>query len=257
MTESERVLTLRLAAPLQSWGARSSFNRRETRPEPTKSGIIGLLAAASGIRRDEPIAHLLGLRLGVRADQPGSLLRDYHTAADYRGNALPSADVNAKGQQKPTSPAKHTYVTERFYLQDAVFAAALAGPTSVIEGLAEALRAPRFPLALGRRSCPPTGQIVLGTFPGNVGDVLADPNFVPWQAGPAYRRRHSAKAFVTVPATIEDEAGNDALWDVPSSLSLRARSFTQRRVRHTWIELPTGHSGAPSTQHDPFDLLGG
>lgn len=257
MTESERVLALRLAAPLQSWGARSSFNRRDTRPEPTKSGIIGLLAAARGIKRGESITHLLELRLGVRTDQPGSLLRDYHTAADYRGNVLPSADVNAKGQQKPTSPAKPTYVTERFYLQDAVFVAAVAGPAPVIEGLADALRAPRFPLALGRRSCPPTGQIVLGTFPDSLDNVLADPAILAWQAGPAHRRRHAAKAFVSVSATIEDDAGNDALWDVPSSFSLRSRSFTQRRVRHTWIELPTGHAGARTAEHDPFDLLGG
>ena len=47
------TLLLRLAAPLQSWGASSKFGRRATEREPTKSGVIGLVAAALGIRRTE------------------------------------------------------------------------------------------------------------------------------------------------------------------------------------------------------------
>ena len=255
MTGPERVLALRLAAPLQSWGGRSSFNRRETRAEPTKSGVLGLLAAASGIRRDQQITHLLGLRLGVRTDQPGSLLRDYHTAADYRGNALPSTDVNAKGLQKPTSPAKPTYVTERFYLQDAVFVAALAGPGPLIDALAQALRAPHFPLALGRRSCPPAGPVLLDIYDAGLEETLD--TIVPWQATTSHRRRHERDAVVRVPATIEHPDGHDALWDVPNSFSLRSRAFGSRRVRHEWITLPTGHTGDRGAEHDPFDLLGG
>ena len=45
------TLLLRLAAPLQSWGADSKFETRKTNREPTKSGVIGLLAAALGLRR--------------------------------------------------------------------------------------------------------------------------------------------------------------------------------------------------------------
>ena len=47
------TLLLRLAAPLQAWGADSKFETRKTAREPTKSGVIGLLAAALGLRRDE------------------------------------------------------------------------------------------------------------------------------------------------------------------------------------------------------------
>ena len=42
------TLLLRLAAPLQAWGADSKFETRKTAREPTKSGVIGLLAAALG-----------------------------------------------------------------------------------------------------------------------------------------------------------------------------------------------------------------
>ena len=43
------TLLLRLAAPLQSWGSDSKFETRKTDREPTKSGVVGLLAAALGL----------------------------------------------------------------------------------------------------------------------------------------------------------------------------------------------------------------
>ena len=45
------TLLLRLAAPLQSWGSDSKFETRKTDREPTKSGVVGLLAAALGLPR--------------------------------------------------------------------------------------------------------------------------------------------------------------------------------------------------------------
>ena len=68
------TLLLRLAAPLQAWGADSKFETRKTNREPTKSGVIGLLAAALGLRRDESegLARLTGLRFGVRVEREGS-----------------------------------------------------------------------------------------------------------------------------------------------------------------------------------------
>lgn len=68
------TLLLRLAAPLQAWGADSKFETRKTGREPTKSGVIGLLAAALGLRRDEreALLRLTGLRFGVRVEREGS-----------------------------------------------------------------------------------------------------------------------------------------------------------------------------------------
>jgi CRISPR system Cascade subunit CasD len=253
VSQPARVLALRLAAPIQSWGGRSVFNRRDTRPEPTKSGILGLLAAASGIRRSDPIGHLLDLHFAVRTDEAGSLLRDYHTASDYRGGGLPTAELNTKGVQK-TNPKKPTYVTERFYLQDAIFVAAVKGPGSTIDALTDALRAPFFPLALGRRSCPPAMPLVIGCFDTDLEETLRT---IPWQATEHRRRRHKS-ATVRLPATIEDPAGDDTLWDVPDSFDLRSRGFTARAVRHEWITLPAhAASATPTVGHDPFELLGG
>jgi len=269
MDDPTSCLVLRLAGPLQSWGVNSRFNRRETSGEPTKSGIIGLLAAAQGRRRQDPIEDLLGLRLGVRVDQPGSLLRDYHTVSDYRGGPLRSASVSGKGIQKPTSPAKFTHVTERFYLQDAVFVAAVGGPPDVLGTLRDAIRSPAFPLALGRRACVPTQPVfwppdVEDQNPDHPGVWVGDPAAVlarvEWQASAArirqLGREKSAPATVDLPVTVDDVDGEDVLVDLPTTFDPKTRSFTARRVHHTWVRVDTPFRGtqAPTT-HDPFALL--
>ena len=91
------VLLLRLAGPMQAWGVKSRFTVRATELAPSKSGIIGMLAAAAGRRRTDPIEDLLSLRFGVRKDQPGTVLRDFHTAV-------------------PTDGRKPMPLSERYYL---------------------------------------------------------------------------------------------------------------------------------------------
>ena len=265
--DDPRSLVLRLAGPLQSWGIRSQLNRRDTAEEPTKSGVVGLLAAAQGRRRRDPIEELLALTLGVRTDQPGSLLRDYHTVSDHRGRPLLSAAVGGKGLQKPTSPAKHTHVTHRFYLQDAVFVAAVSGPVDLLRALADALRRPAFPLALGRRACVPTQPILLPSDRPN-GDELWDGvplavlrDGVPWQASASHqnalRRRRNAPDLVRLPITVDEVAGDDARNDVPLTFDPYGRGFSTRRVRHDWATRASGAqpAGHPD-EHDPFALLG-
>lgn len=261
---------LRLAGPLQSWGSQSQFNRRETAGEPTKSGITGLLAAAQGRRRQDPVEDLLALHLGVRTDQPGTLLRDYHTVSDLRGRPLLSAAVNAQGTQKRASTGKLTHVTHRFYLQDAVFIAAVSGPAEVIMVLADAVGNPAFPLALGRRSCVPAQPLIIMTSEGQAlwpGGPLTVLRQVPWQASTvaraalrrdAIRGGRAAPSVVDLPVTVDDEAGNDLRADVPLSFEPTARGFTIRRVRQEWAHLPTGFNpeGEHRSLHDPFALLG-
>lgn len=47
------TLLLQLVAPMQSWGSRSRFDDRDTEREPTKSGVLGLVASALGRPRAE------------------------------------------------------------------------------------------------------------------------------------------------------------------------------------------------------------
>lgn len=255
----DAALVLRLAGPLQSWGSSSQFNRRETDDRPTKSGVVGLLSAAIGRRREESVDDLVALDFGVRVDQPGSILRDYHTVSDLRGRPLLSASTTAKGRQRPTSTKKLTHVTNRFYLQDAVFVAAVGGPTDLLTTLAAAIRAPAFPLALGRRSCVPSQPLVVagpeagGLWEGGVGSVLGS---VPWQASIAWQRSRGGHYRAAI--TVDDVTGVDARADVPTSFAPGRRGMRTRRVRHTWVDLASpGVEAEPSgAEHDPFLLLG-
>lgn len=165
------TLLLRLAAPLQSWGADSKFETRKTNREPTKSGVIGLLAAALGLRRDDAagLARLNGLHFAVRADREGSLLVDFHTA----------------NREEDRKKGKAPYVTYRHYLQDAVFLVGLESEdTALLQELETALKHPVYPLYLGRRSCPPTLPLFLGIRAGKLLDTLrAEPLLVKQRNG--------------------------------------------------------------------------
>ena len=153
------TLLLRLAAPLQSWGIDSKFDIRRTGREPSKSGVIGLICAAFGIKRDddEMVSQLATLRFGVRVDKEGHFMRDFHIARSKKGDS---------------------YVTNRYYLADAEF---LVGFESADEELLKrieyALLNPVFPLYLGRRSCPPTGRLCLGIRKRELEDALLEEAF--------------------------------------------------------------------------------
>lgn len=255
-------LVLRLAAPLQSWGLQTEFNRRETANEPSYSGVLGLLAAAQGRRREDPIVDLLKLRLGVRVDRTGSLLRDYHTVGELDGAPLRSTQVTGKGLQKRTSPAKYTAVTQRFYLQDAAFLAVVEGPSDLLRAIGSAIRHPTFPLALGRRACPPTQPVLVPSngakdplWIGSITDVIGQ---VSWQESERQRRRHGG-SHITLSATIDDDQGEERRLDVPVTFAHKAREFTTRRVTRLWVSVPTGNTGDVTDtpeRHDPFALLG-
>lgn len=147
------LLLLRLEGPLQSWGVRSRWDVRDTGDEPSKSGVIGLLGAALGLPNGDPRLVTLDqeLRMGVRIDQPGLRLTDFQTIT----GALLQADGRVKGKAENPS----TIVSPRSYLQDAAFLVVLAGPEQLLQELAGALQRPRWPVFLGRKSCPPTRPV--------------------------------------------------------------------------------------------------
>ncbi|MDO4412396.1 type I-E CRISPR-associated protein Cas5/CasD [Cutibacterium sp.] len=208
------VLLLRLAGPLQSWGDSSRFTIRATRREPTKSGVLGLLAAAQGRRRTDSIEDLLTLRFGVRTDQPGSVIRDFHSAIDW-----------AKVKPMPLS--------NRYYLSDAVFVAGVEGDPTLVHGLDDAIKDPQFPLYLGRRSCPTEGQVSLGVRDGDLVEALKDE---PWHAKTWHRRRQGRS--VRLPIAYDAAPGQpgntvrdiDTVRDIPLSFNPERREYGWRDV---------------------------
>lgn len=238
------TLLLRLAAPLQSWGADSKFETRKTDREPTKSGVIGLLAAALGLRRDdaEALQRLNRLRFAVRVDQDGSLLADFHTA----GNPTPAEVRRARRKGRAPNPP---YVTRRYYLADAIFLAGLeSDDEALLEQLQTALRHPAFPLFLGRRSCPPTLPLCLGIRPAGLLDALsAEPSL-----RPEWRREEARDMRILIDAA--PGQGNAATHrDLPVSFSPVHRQYGYRAVQVLNMKKAAKESG--ETMHDPFAEL--
>jgi len=143
------TLLLRLEGPLQAWGTTSRFDERDTQLEPSKSGVLGLVCAALGRDRSEPLADLAALRMGVRVDREGIPLRDYQTATGVVIAATGKADLG------------RTVVSPRYYLADALFLVGLEGERALLEQIQQALLQPVWPLCLGRKSCVPSAPVAL------------------------------------------------------------------------------------------------
>ncbi len=223
------VLLLRFAAPLQSWGADSKFETRRTNREPTKSAVIGMLAAAIGLRRDqtEELMILDKLRFGVRADREGKLLVDFHMA---------------KNPEKRNAD----YLTYRHYLQDAVFLVGIEGEDAeMLETLKCALEQPAFPLYLGRRSCPPTLPLLLGIRQGSLLDVL--------QQEPALCERETSASLRIVIDAEPGEYSSAVLKDVPISFDPQHRQYGYRSAKEVYVRKKTAVRNR--AEHDPFSEL--
>lgn len=243
------VLLLKLAGPLQSWGSSSRYVRRSTQKEPTKSAVIGLLASAQGRLRGDGIEDLLDLSFGVRIDQPGTLVNDFQTERPNRGEPMPP--------------------THRYYMSDAKYLVGLGADDALLTGLDDALRHPRWPLFLGRRSCPPEYPVSLGLQPGDsVIEVLEKHG---WIAAPWYKRRHPGCQLEVV---CDAGLGPDAKQGVPEGvissqadipLSFGAsRKYAFRAVNRYRIPNPDGADpdggsrpgrDRPDFDHDPMSFF--
>jgi CRISPR system Cascade subunit CasD len=242
------TLVLRLGAPLQSWGTSSRFVRRNTDRAPSKSGIIGLFAAAQGRRRADPIEDLVRLRVGVRIEQPGRLERDFQTARTHDGSA--------------SMPLSY-----RFYLADAVFLVAVQGETEMLEGLRDALLHPVFPLYLGRRSCPPAGRLEHGLREDDIAGVLATE---PWMASPLVQKSHR-EPLVRLDTVTDGDGHPDSIPVAGELVRDEPITFDPGYRQHGWRTVYTGQvtisnpryqppqptPGPLSDDHDPYAALDG
>lgn len=154
---TDRFLTATLYAPIASFGGIAVGERRGTEPRPTRSALLGLLAAALGIERanaDEQRALSDSYGVASMVLGRGRPLTDYHTAQ------VPSQRRNRRfvtRRRELGVDDLNTVLSSREYRTDAIYAFAVwerdAAPYR-LERLADALRRPRFVLYLGRKSCP-------------------------------------------------------------------------------------------------------
>ena len=217
-------LLLRLAGPLQSWGEHSTFDTRDTLSHPTRSGLIGMFAAAQGRPRNAALDDMRVLELTVRVDRQGRPLSDFHTV----GGGLPRAQTvpTAEGKRRPEGGT--TLVSRRHYLADASFTVAVTGPDGLIAQLTDALRAPVWAPYLGRRSCPPDAPFLLTD---EVADPAGELERIPLNRKPPRSEDSVAVDFLyeRQPAGT-DQAERGELADVPYSFAPDNREYRTRPV---------------------------
>lgn len=207
------TLRIRLVGPQQAWGTRSRFDIRDTEIAPTKSGVVGLLAAALGLSRNTDVSHLADLRMGVRTDRLGVRMNDYHTALDV---------VTSDGK-----PSKDAVVSNRAYLADAAFLVGLEGEDQkLLEELQGALIDPHWPLALGRRAFPPSLPVAFSSAddPDAIVDARLEEALV---SCPPLVEVHEEAVFRY---HLEDSEGDQEWFDQPVDNFLK-RTFRPRRVK--------------------------
>ncbi len=168
----EPILLLRLEGPMQSWGIRARWDLRDTGLEPTKSGVIGLIGCAMGLRRNDCSLEDLdqSLRFGVRIDRPGLISTDYQTVTGHHRTAAGEYKCRGgtvKTREKALQHGENTIVSPREYLHDASFLAALTvwpdrqrDNPMLLERIFDSLRRPKWPPYLGRKSCVPSRPLV-------------------------------------------------------------------------------------------------
>src|SRR5690606_19489542 len=153
-------LIFRLYGPLASWGGVAVGEVRDSDAHPGKSAVLGLVAAALGIRRDEE-TRLQALNEGygyaVQVESTGLGITDYHTAqVPSRSTLKGRPHATRKDELAMPRHELNTILSSRSYRCDALYRVALwARPEAAqpLSMLASALRRPAFVPYLGRKSC--------------------------------------------------------------------------------------------------------
>lgn len=228
-----KTLLLKFAGPLQSWGTDSKFETRYTDFYPSKSAVIGMIAASFGYRRDEDekIKKLNDLDFAVRIDQRGNLLRDYQIATAY----------------KPDGRFERNYVTNRYYLEDAIFVVAIGGEDDFIDKIEQSLKNPYFQTFFGKRSNPINPDFILDKTNQGVVESLEN---ISWQAGNWYKKDYKNKNMVELEVYIDGdlikESVNKFRKDRVESFSQKHRQFGYRGEKRYLVTL--------SEEHDAFNF---
>ena len=150
-------LTFVLAAPLAAMGEIAVGERRGIWDRPGRSAVLGLIAGALGLSRDEEESHAAleeGYGLALWVQHLGRLLPDYHTAQvppARRGRHF------ATRAEELGVPDLETILSRRDYRTDVLALAALwdrEGGRWPLRAIEAALRAPHYVPYFGRKSCP-------------------------------------------------------------------------------------------------------
>lgn len=226
-----KTILLKLSGPMQAFGTSSNFETRYTDYYPSKSAIVGMLAASLGYRRDDcRIEKINEIDFAVRVDQKPNLIRDYQIAQKYKTNGT----------------LTRNYVTNRYYLEDGIFIVAIGARDELIEELYEALNRPYFQIFMGRRSCPPPADFILNLVEEEPIEALRK---LSWQASSCFKRKNKIyKANIYADYDLI-EGRKIRRNDRVISFSQKRREFSIRFESENSIDF----SDEYQTSHDPFE----
>ena len=238
-----KFLALYLRAPLQSWGASSKFGDRGTHDAPTRSGLLGLLAAACGVDKNDAVrdrewlVRAAKLSMTVLAFRRGDRMTDYHTVG-----ARYDKDNPWQRRMMPTTTdgkPRGTDITHRDYLTDSIFGVVFSGDEALLEEMGSGIANPVYGVWLGRKSCIPTEPILAGVFDS---ESAAREALAKRFRGSLERRgKVAGKTSTDVEfSVVEVSAGeeDETLLDVP--VSFGKREFHARRIRRELNEIDAG-----------------
>lgn len=156
-----KFCVFRLYGPMASFGNIAVGEVRPSYGYPSKSSVLGLVAAALGIRRDqekELVQLSNGLHFGVLIESSGRLIQDFHTVQAPHSSALRKAPFIQTRRDELKAEKIETIVSRRDYLCDLVSVVFLwdsgCGMPVSLEEIISALQRPAFFLYMGRKSCP-------------------------------------------------------------------------------------------------------
>ena len=243
-------LILRLAGPLQSWGEHSTFSVRDTTAFPTRSGVLGLLAAAEGRPRGHALSDYEPLEFTVRIDRPGKHLTDFHTVGG--GQPRPATVRTAAGGRRTEGTT--TLVSHRHYLTDAIFTVGIQAHdqhgTHLLTTIADALAHPAWAPYLGRRSCVPDQPLLLRSDIADVDQELRTRT----PLARTYNVRNQTPPSIEMlyerpPEGLDAKASTYELLDIPETFGTLDRRYRLRRVYRRVCEIT-------SPQYTPGDPSG-
>lgn len=239
-----KFLALYLRAPLQSWGASSQFGDRGTLDAPTRSGLLGLLAAACGVDKNDEaserawLARAAALSLSVFAFRRGDRMTDYHTVGARYDKDDPWQRRMIPLTAETGKPKNNATLTSRAYLADSVFGAILSGDDALVAEMAAALANPVWGVWLGRKSSIPTEPVLAGVFDSDeeAKTALAARFRASRERGGSPGETPDGAVAFTVEETSPADA-DDTWLDIP--VSFARREFHARPVRQS---LPEGNA---------------
>ncbi len=274
VVDMQKFLVFQLYGPLASWGEVAVGGERPAAAHPGRSAILGLLAAAAGIRRHEEEEHQAleqAFGMAVCVESSGTFVNDYHTAQVPPQAALKKHPAKTRrdellalaAYQKDNPKTSGTILSNRAYRCDALYQIALwkrQEGSLTLEQAGGYLACPNFTLYLGRKSCPPAlplqpqlveAENLVAAF--NKADLTSPQEFVQsLQQGSsrpkADRTRH---LFRKQPVTLFWDSAEGVESGVPAQETFVRRDAVLSRKRWQFEERKEHHAPWPQEPPQP------